>query len=245
VNWEVEIDALRDISFIACEAHRIVAEGLWEWCRLAADRHYGAHEQKVLTAKIAAESIAALEDLGALAWSVSNRGNGGIIRNYLSYKPKNVDAFYKRVGRGESLGDMLKLPRDDEIAHVLGEDDRELLRQSLAELQRVFEVAAKDYLELDGKLVVTYNKIKHGFVVIHRLDKLVPGAKPPTNWEQDVNVLTGIRANGSVLYTALERSAGMLESLMAVIKMSGSTSRELASLVIYLFEHGVDLDVRP
>lgn len=246
INWQVEVDALRDMTVTTCESHRIIAEALWEAMAQAGHRDDGVIDQKILAAKMAAESVSAAEDFGALAWSISVRAAEGILRPYLNYRPREVNRFYERAQAGVPIRELLNIPDDAELTPFLDEPRREILTKSLVELDKVLRTAAGNYLALDGALVRTYNSIKHGFVVIVRLDRLVPGKQPTTQWRQHVNVLTGITPNGSIRYTDLERSLGMLESLMGVIKMCSLASKELASLIIWLSEQHVALDtIRP
>ena len=87
------------------------------------------------------------------------------------------------------------------------------------------------------------HKIKHGFVVVQRLDALIPGRTPPTDWQENVNIVTGIMPGGSVEYIDLERSPEMIQVRMAVIDMCAGGWKEIASLLIYLGEREVPLAV--
>ncbi len=247
VNWDVETWFLRDMCVTGCQSHRIAAEAIWNGLAAASERQDGALQQKVLTAKMAAEEVAALESLGALAWSVANRDDVGIVRKYLNYAPKNVRQIFEKIDAGtEPLRAVLRLPDDETLSKHMVADDVGAFVRELAELERVLRVAAHDYLALDGAIVRTYNKIKHGFVVVQRLDMLVPRQDPPTDWQQHVNVVTGITRNGSVRYPHVERSLGMMDSLMNVIRMCSEAWRGLAAVIIFLHDRKVRLEgVRP
>ena len=93
VNWDVEIAALRDLSTTAFRNHRIAAAALVEGMATAPQRDDGPLDQKVLMAKIAAESVAGLEELGAVSWAVANRSTNGFLGAYLRYHGSDVDAF--------------------------------------------------------------------------------------------------------------------------------------------------------
>lgn len=242
-NWDVEIMALRDMSTTAFRNHQIAAAALVERMASAQQREDGPLEQKVLMAKIAAESVAALEDFGAVSWAVANRQGGGFLRAYLGYQASNVDAFYRSViDTRLSARTLLSIPSDSRLRRSLDSEERRLVQASLQEIRRLLTVAAKDYC-LDQRMVVrAYNKIKHGFVVVQRLDALIPGQTPPTNWQQHVNILRGIRPNGSVDYVDLERSAGMVDQLMRIIDMCAGGCKGVASLLIYLSERGAPVD---
>lgn len=244
MNWDVEIAALRDMSTTACWNHQIAAAALVERMASSPQGDDGPLEQKVLTAKIAAESVAALEDLGALAWAVANRSNKGILRAYLRYRVPEVEKFYQTViERRVSARTLLNIPTDARLRRWLNRDERRNVQRSLQEIGRGLKAAGRGYRRKQGMVVRAYNKIKHGFVVLQRLDALIPGQTPPTDWRQNVNILTGIRPDGSVKYIDLERSLGMIQTRMAVIDMCAKGWREIACLLIYLEEHEVPLAV--
>jgi hypothetical protein len=67
-------------------SHEAAGEAFWDKIAEAAEHSNPALEQKILTARLAAESISATEDLGALAWAIANRqARCGVARAYLSY----------------------------------------------------------------------------------------------------------------------------------------------------------------
>lgn len=117
-----------------------------------------------------------------------------------------------------------------------------MVQRSLTEIGRILRTAARGYLRNQQMVVRAYHKIKHGFVVVQRLDSLVPGQTPPTDWQENVNILTGMQRHGSVKYIDLERSNAMLQNRKAVIDMCVGGWKETACLLIYLREHGVPLD---
>ncbi len=241
VDWERERMVLLDMCVTASRSHLITATALRDWMANADEKSCGALEQKVLFAKISAEEMAALEDLAALGWAVQRRGAAGVVRKYLHHPPASVRAFYEQVASGQPMSNVLALPSDDDLRPLLDDADLQRVNASIAELQRCFSCAATDYLALEGALVRTYNKIKHGFVVVQRIDKVVP-PPPPKQWQQNVYVLTEIDTGGRVHYTNLERSVGMLDRLLKVIAMCADAWKELASLVIWLSEKDVLLD---
>ena len=120
-------------------------------------------------------------------------------------------------------------------------DEIEELSASLASMDRAFQIAARNYLALDGALVTTYNKIKHGFNVIQRIDLLVPVTSIHDDWREQVHVVTGITRSGKVNFTSIERSENMLETLMGVINGCAAAWRELASFIVLLLDRGVSL----
>lgn len=236
INWDVEIAALQDLSVTVTSSHRLAMEAFWK----AFQESTEPLAQKVLTARMAAEGVAALENVGALGWSISKRHDEGILRRYLSYGVNDVLAFYKSVEQ-DALRDVWQLPRMEEIASRLSTTDAQDFERGLVGLQQALRTAARNYLALDGKVRKTYNKIKHGFLVVVRLDKLALGASPPTNWREHVNVITDVAANGDVHHIDLERSADMLEALRDQTEGCCKTWIEAASLVMFMRERALPL----
>jgi hypothetical protein len=115
----------------------------------------------------------------------------------------------------------------------------------LGELDKVFECGARDYLALDRTLVRTYNKIKHGFCLIQRPDKLGTRVRLHKDWKHQVHILTGVTGAGGVKFTSIERTQPMMESLLAVIKMCAAGWKELTGLLATLEEKGISLDASP
>lgn len=238
VNWDTEIVALQDLTMTAFESHRIVAELL-----LASMNASDPLRQKILTAKLAAEMVSALEDLGGLAWSIRSRSDHGILDRYIKHEPKTAREIFQSIRDGKRLRELLNLPDPSLIATKLSVDDLDALDRGLDGLERSFEAAAATYCNEKVNIVRAYNKLKHGFIVIVRLDKLKPGENPPGDWKNDVNILTGFAANGAVKYTALERTSGSLEGFMGVVNMCADTAKELAYLLMFLWERNVSLDM--
>jgi hypothetical protein len=236
VNWDVEIAALQDLSVTVSTNHRLTMDALVRAFQEATE----PLDQKVLTARLAAEGLAALEHVGALGWALSKRHDQGILRRYLSYETEGVRDFYLDV-QARQLRDVFRLPERHVVASSAGDDDASIFEGGLVALQTTLRTAAGNYFALGGKVVKTYNKIKHGFPVIIRMDKLIPGKVPPTNWEQNVNVLTDITADGRVEFTDLERSAGMLDRLRNGIEGCANAWREAAFMVLFMWERGVPL----
>ena len=238
VNWEVEISALQDLSVTVPKSHDIAVDALWNEFNAATDRDGGALDQKVLTGKIASETMSAIEDLGALGWAIQQRGEGGILRNYLKCLPRNVHSFYDGVSAVEDgLPSLLRLPDIGVAEGALSSDDRRVFHEALGRLQTTLAEAASFYFER----VEAYNKLKHGFPVIVRLDLLASGT-PRTNWEQNVNILTGVTNDGRIRYVDLERSEGMLSSLSTTVEGTGRAWKELAAVMLLLADRGFTLD---
>lgn len=236
INWDVEIIALQDLSVTVSSSHRLAMEAFLKAFQEATE----PLPQKVLTARMAAEAVAALENVGALGWSISKRHDKGILRRYLSYGVNNVLAFYKSVGQS-ALRDLWQLPPTEEVASRLSATDAQAFERGLSGLEQALRTAARNYLVQGDMVRKLYNKVKHGFLVVVRVDQLALGATPPTNWQQHVNVITDVDDNGNVSYTDLERSADMLDALQAQTEGCCKIWIEAASLVMFMRERGLPL----
>jgi hypothetical protein len=235
-----EIVALIDLSITATRGHTVAASALWQAFAVAGERDDGATDQKIILLKICAEEVAALEDLGALAWAIANRQHG-IIKAYLEYKPKQVKGFYQSVASGVSIDDLLRLPVLDGLP--ISARERSRFRRGLRSLQQSLGAAAHDYLALSEGIIHIYNRVKHGFAIVQRVDLITPEATRHADWEQQAHVLVGVRRDGLIKYSSIERTEAMLESLLRVIDMCGAAWKELAALVIRFDELGISLDV--
>lgn len=241
INWDVEIAGLQDLSVSVSEGHALVADALMRELAASADQEDGALRQKLLTARIAAEGVSAIENLGAIAWSIANRHDIGVLRRYLSYQTGDVRSVFADIQKRE-LRDVFSLPSSEGIKMALSAEDTKNFEEGLASLQTNLRAAANNYFALGGAVVRTYNKIKHGFPIIVRLDKLIPGRTPPSKWQEHVNVLTDMDENGTVIYTDLERSEEMLNNTIEITKGASGAWRETASLLIFMWERGLPLD---
>lgn len=245
INWEADVVALRDMSVTAHRNHEIATLALIQSLASPADDSEGVLKQKVLMAKVAAESVAALESLGAIASAISKRFRGGILDAYLKYQVSDAKSIYRRATETRhSARTILRIPSDARLKKWLSQDERRRVQESLLGVRRTLSQAGRNYLKKDQRYVRAYNKIKHGFLVLQRPDLLLPNVSPPTDWRSDVNILTGITPDGSVQYIALSRSQEMIEHLEGNIKACASCWKELASLMIYLHERGVPLGQR-
>jgi hypothetical protein len=127
------------------------------------------HFRKILRAKIFQELVLSIEELGALCHAIRNRGDMGIVYQFLKYQIPDVRRFFNMlVSEDVTLDVLLRLPDRDTI--------RTNLEDSLA--RRVFSVfddrldwlrqGAEVYLDRD--VAGAMNRTKHGFVVIDNPD---------------------------------------------------------------------------
>ena len=208
----------RPIRNAAARQGRAEFLSLWAGQALRLARRQPAAD---LVARLAAEAISATEDLGALAWAIANRTQSGVVDAYLSYPVGSVREPFRRFKAGDSLVDVLQVPNLDDVGLLVTPEDAAVYAKAVPSLEVVLKVAASNYLRQNPDLVKTYNKVKHGFVVVVRMDALIPGREPTTDWRNDVNVLSGIDHNGNISFTAIERYVDQMEQLMKMIKMCG------------------------
>jgi hypothetical protein len=242
ISWRRDIEILRDLSLVVPRNHLAAAEAFWDKIAEASERDNPPLEQKILVARLAAEAMSATENLGALIWAIANRNrHDGVARAYLAYQNRDLWKPLRRLTSGTALTDLIALPERSVVEAVLTDEDLNLYDRSVANLEDVLRTAAANYLAQDGWLVKTYNKIKHGFVVLVRLDALIEGRKPPGEWQNTVNVLTGIDDLGNITYVPIERTVEQVQTMLDVVKMCGDCWAELACLVIWLWEREVPM----
>ena len=237
IDWTTEIVGLQDLSVTVPKSHELTTTALFNAFVAAADSENGTLDQKVLTARMAAESISVIEDLGILGWSLTARGSGGILRNYLRCSPTNVRSFLDAVLAAEDggLSVLLRLP-ETRNAQLSAEEDVGF-RQGLDQLQRKLKEAAAYYFEH----VPAYNKLKHGFPVVVRLGQLADSA-PSTEWEQNVNIVTGITRDGRIRYVDLHRTEETVTFLKNTVEGACRAFKELALVMLFLAERELPLD---
>jgi hypothetical protein len=244
INWDVEIAALQDLSTTAGRSHAVAAEALFEAFKVAADREGGALDQKILMAKLAAEFVSSLEDLGALAWAIRKRRERGALQQYVAYDTDHVRAFYHCVQQGMDVHRLLSIPTSEQIAGRISVDEQREYAHALDVLADRLSSAAESYLEKQPNVIKAYHKLKHGFAVIVRLNKLIPGSTPPGDWRNDVNILTELTEAGEVRYVALRRTEAQVNYFMEAIRLNSDTARSLVYAILFLWERGVRLDWR-
>ena len=110
---------------------------------------------------------------------------------------------------------------------------QQVLRQLTAKLKE----AANYYFEH----VTAYNKLKHGFPVVVRLSQLADGT-PPTDWEQNVNIVTGITRDGRIRYVDLHRTEETVTFLKNTVEGASRAFKELALVMLFLAERQLPLE---
>src|SRR3989442_6505177 len=121
--WRRDIEVLRDLSVTVPRSHEAAGEAFWDKLSQAANRSDAPLEQKILTARLAAEAISATEDLGALAWAIANRTQSGVVDAYLSYPVGSVREPFRRFKAGDSLVDVLQVPNLDDVGFLVTPED--------------------------------------------------------------------------------------------------------------------------
>lgn len=131
--------------------------------------------QRILRTKLYAEFIGLLESYGMLCLAIKNRNRRSILWSYFNTEPQEVDSFFQSalaVDGTPNFQKLLKLPlpatiiracsvRTDDLAGLQYPGDAYL--QHASNLRAVAEL----YRDAGGRNVTIYNKIKHGFLLIH------------------------------------------------------------------------------
>jgi hypothetical protein len=223
----------------AGRVHEIVSEALILAMHEAEGKDSGALEQKILLARLAAEGVSAYEDLGGLAWAVSQRSTLGILRAYVQHETHEARRVFERIANGAHIRSVLNLPNRETFESVLSEDIVETIEGDLGSLNEQFKDAARRYLVPKPNVVKIYNKIKHGFPMLVRLDKLGPVHDLYANWQNDPQIITAVRPGPQIEVRQIELTPGMIESFKLHIAESSATARNVCALFQFLTEQGV------
>ncbi|MGH2586888.1 MAG: hypothetical protein ACRDJE_18395, partial [Dehalococcoidia bacterium] len=112
IDWDFEIKVLRDLYYTVPNSHVVAAHAFLREMSRVEQEPDGRLLQQLLEAKLIAELMSALEDLGALIWAVRSRYSDGIFGAYLRYQQPNVSDVYTRINEGEALASVVDLPAD-------------------------------------------------------------------------------------------------------------------------------------
>ena len=86
----------------------------------------GRHRlQSIYVARLFAEQMAAIEDLGAFGWAIQHRNEGGIFKRYLESQTRDVGNFFSNISNCANEMDvlpLLKLPSLSELQQILPSD---------------------------------------------------------------------------------------------------------------------------
>lgn len=241
VEWDIEVTTLQDLSMTAGRSHVVTVDALLAAFAVAADRDGGALDQKILMGKLFIEFVSSVEDLGALVWAIRARRKAGIFRAYLTYDTDQVRAVYQCVKRGMPIHQLLNVPTVDQIARYVSKEDRDLYAIQLAALAERLAGAADAYLDPNLQITRPFNKLKHGFVMTVRLDKMRPGEAPPGDWRNDVNIITDLDDRGQLHYVVVPRTEERVRHIVDSVRSNSETFRALVDLVQFFSERGVPM----
>lgn len=138
--------------------------------------------ETIVAAKIFAELIAALEDLGALADAIRHRGRDGVFSRYLNSKTNQAADFFNYV-LGQDIPEhpeialdiLLNLPSIQSLDGKVTGDALQAFAQSYGIHAQQLHQAAHMYREQGAKVA-----------------PLGAGSPPLPTWHDDVNILLGI-----------------------------------------------------
>lgn len=170
VGTRVAIDFLEDYAQFGSRGHLLTALALQAAIRGSNDEDV----KRILSVKVYAEFIAALEDLAAICIAAREREEGvGLVYAYLKYgtrgrySPNTTirEMFQQLKSKGHFLA-RLNLPTVQELQKSAPDLWSSPASQLIKELDKLLPMAANAYLHQEGAFVRAYNKTKHGFVVV-------------------------------------------------------------------------------
>lgn len=203
------------------EAYRLL-EGLetQQAAKQALELNVGARVQSIVSSRLFSEYVSAIEDLGALLFSVRHREQSGIFQRYLKSSVGEVGAFFNDVlkhGWGD-LSNMLKLPSLEGLGETMDPDTfrqvsgeykayPQIIREIAGSYRKTVGIEQADFGGVNGLpadwqdniyialemvelgsdeskrkplLTEAFNKIKHRFTVVERIDEFLE-AEPNGN----------------------------------------------------------------
>jgi hypothetical protein len=133
---------------------------------------------RIVAAKIYAESIAALEDLGALGLAVQKRVEGGIFKQYLKYRSEHVKAFFDEIlsDHNITLSALLNLLSITQLASYLQQDMLDVVKRSYEVVLQNLITAAQIYRTQGSQTKIA----------------MAQGDPLASGWENDINIILDI-----------------------------------------------------
>jgi hypothetical protein len=89
--------------------------------------------------------------------------------------------------------------------------------------------------------LVSYNRIKHGFVVVVRRHMMPGGGSLPVDAPNDVNVITGVDPSGAPIYEVIPRNERVIVALADLIRAFSDTYKEILYVMLFLWQRGVPI----
>jgi hypothetical protein len=208
----------------------------------AVDPEFGPLDQKLLTAKLMAELVHELENLGALLWAIRHRAKYGIVGRILDYQAKNASEMYEQLQAGTPVSELLNVPSAAQLApHLDTDEDRAIWADGLENLQGILSNAAGIYLAENPHSIRSYNRVKHGFSVVVRRHVIPGTGAPVVDQPNDVNIITGMDASGDPIYEVLPRNEASISALRDFIQAYSHTYKEIVYVMLFLWERGIPI----
>jgi len=215
--------------------------------------------QSILIAKIFAEQMAGLEDLGAFGWTIRHRQNGGLFERYLESKTTAAADFFDLVLNSDehtTLDLLLHLPSVSDLQGQISSETMIGIEHDYSEYRKVFYDIARKYRLITDTL---------------ELNKSL--APLPEDWGQNINIIIGFSdpakprhpyidafnkikhrfmitenlpayidiADRPLQFSYLSQEPKSVERLLQETALTARLMGELVALIIRLDEAGVDL----
>ena len=220
-----------------------------------------ARIQSILIAKIFAEQMAGLEDLGAFGWTIRHRQNGGLFERYLESKTTAAADFFDLVLNSDehtTLDSLLCLPSVSDLQAQLPNKTMIGIKHDYDKYRKVFYEIAKKYRLIAEALELTKSL-----------------APLPDNWEHNINVIIGFSdpakprhpytdafnkikhrfmitenlpayrdvADRPLQFSFLSQEPKSVEQFRQVASLTAQLMGELVALIFTLDAAGVDLNL--
>jgi hypothetical protein len=198
--------------------------------------------REILSLRIYADYVSALEAMGAWGWAIRHRRDAPLLLDaFLSYEPGEVLRFFENVAEAHAadreVTTLLNLPPTQRITDELrryGAPHAPLLAD-LNALMHNFNEAARHYSHPEAIFVATYNKAKHGAPII----------KDPT-LPEDAFLLVGPNRTAPVsdryAFYKFQSSAEFVDRTLELVKWASLQTRALVNFILNVKKVGLLYD---
>lgn len=245
----------RDLLFLTdllgmAKANRLVNAHLLDQAARSGAVPEGLDRQryhKILRVKLFQEFVLGVEEVGALCFAVRERGDNGILFQYLNYDVKDIATFYREVLGNvfAPLDVLLALPSRGEIKARVASDEAERIFLFFEVYGNWLRQGADVYVENEKAAVRAMNKAKHGFTVVN--DPALIGSRGPHGIDEVTILIGNTWEDGdagpewSFDYTPLFITDEERDRDLQLLKSMYEVQGELISILCRLFGNGVDL----
>jgi hypothetical protein len=237
----------RQVGAIALYEQLAAIEALYDISRTEESRPLiePLRAQKILRAKLFMEFISAIEAFGILCVAIRRRETQSIIWSFMHTEPQDVSQFFDSVLQSNSEGPLqrlLHLPTARQFNRAAAKLTASPLlgttypTEAYSKLAENLRFVAEQYRASDAVNVSTYNKLKHGFVVVEGEGWFTPPLDP-----EHVHVLVESRfmEDGRIGVSTLRFEQTRLELELTNIRAVTLMGAELLALVIALSDLGL------